>query len=69
MIFLTVFYSGTLTAYMAIPIFENPIDSLEDLALAAKEGGFGPMVVKGSSNELIFKVNNEIVLQYFHVFI
>ena len=42
---------------MAIPIFEKPIDSLEDLVLAAKKDGFGPLVVKGTSNELIFKVN------------
>ena len=53
---LPVIYSGTLTAYIAIPIFDKAINNLEDLLTAAKEDGFSPLLSRGTSNELIFKV-------------
>lgn len=34
-------YAGTLTAYLIRPVFEKPIDSLEDLAASGDEG-FAP---------------------------
>ena len=52
----TVLYSGTLTAFLAIPVFEKPIDSLNDLLIASKEDGFSAMLMQFSSNEVIFKV-------------
>ncbi|XP_064101106.1 uncharacterized protein LOC135211826 [Macrobrachium nipponense] len=47
-------YSGTLTAVLAIPAYETPIDSLEDLPRAV-EGGFTLGVMEDSSNELLFR--------------
>ncbi|XP_068215576.1 uncharacterized protein [Palaemon carinicauda] len=47
-------YSGTLTAVLAIPAYENPIDSLEDIPVAV-EDGFTVGVTKGTSNEYLFK--------------
>ncbi|XP_071524435.1 probable glutamate receptor [Panulirus ornatus] len=47
-------YSGTLTAYLAIPSFEQPIDSLNDL-LEATQDGYVPLFLVGSSNEFLFK--------------
>ncbi|XP_063590199.1 glutamate receptor ionotropic, delta-1-like [Penaeus indicus] len=47
-------YSGTLTAFLARPSFERPIDSLTDLIRASKDG-FIPVFLAGSSNEFIFR--------------
>ncbi|XP_064120838.1 glutamate receptor ionotropic, delta-2-like [Macrobrachium nipponense] len=47
-------YSGTLTAVLAVPAFEKPIDSLTDLLDAVIKDGFKPVVVRGTSNEFIF---------------
>ncbi|XP_064101787.1 glutamate receptor ionotropic, delta-2-like isoform X2 [Macrobrachium nipponense] len=51
-------YSGMLTAVLAIPAFEIPVDSLYDLRGAVKDG-FAIGVIKDSTNELIFKVATE----------
>ncbi|CAL4079859.1 unnamed protein product, partial [Meganyctiphanes norvegica] len=51
-----VLYSGTLTAVLAIPSFEKPIDSLWDLLEAVKNDGYFPITTFGTSNEFIFKV-------------
>ncbi|XP_064101788.1 glutamate receptor ionotropic, delta-2-like [Macrobrachium nipponense] len=47
-------YSGTLTAVLAIPAYEKPIDFLEDLPRAVKEG-YTLGVMEDSSNELLFR--------------
>ncbi|KAG7170273.1 putative Glutamate receptor ionotropic, delta-1-like 41, partial [Homarus americanus] len=47
-------YSGTLTAFLAIPSFERPVDSLIDL-LHATRYDFVPGFLVGSSNEFLFK--------------
>ncbi|KAK3864446.1 hypothetical protein Pcinc_029879 [Petrolisthes cinctipes] len=51
---LTALYSGTLTAYMTKPSYENPIDSLQHLLEAHKEG-FVPGVQQGTSNMRLLK--------------
>ncbi|XP_042884156.1 glutamate receptor ionotropic, delta-1-like [Penaeus japonicus] len=48
-------YSGTLTAVLAIPAFEKPIDSLADLLQAMKEHGFSPLFIHDTSNVHILK--------------
>ncbi|XP_064078575.1 glutamate receptor ionotropic, delta-2-like [Macrobrachium nipponense] len=47
-------YSGMLTAVLAIPTYETPIDSLHDLPRAIKEG-FTLGIIKGTSLEHYFK--------------
>ncbi|XP_068224352.1 glutamate receptor ionotropic, delta-2-like [Palaemon carinicauda] len=47
-------YAGTLTAFLTIPSYERPIDSLEDLTRAAKDG-YAPGVQAGTSNEYFLK--------------
>ncbi|XP_066952321.1 glutamate receptor ionotropic, kainate 3-like [Macrobrachium rosenbergii] len=47
-------YAGTLTAFLTIPSYERPIDSLQDLKRAAKDG-FVPAVQAGTSNEYFLK--------------
>ncbi|XP_068229311.1 probable glutamate receptor [Palaemon carinicauda] len=47
-------YSGMLTAVLAVPAYEKPIDSLEDLPRAVKEG-YTLGVLEDSSSEYIFK--------------
>ncbi|XP_064101097.1 glutamate receptor ionotropic, delta-2-like [Macrobrachium nipponense] len=47
-------YSGILTAVLAIPTFEKPIDSLEDLPKAVKDG-FTLCVNRDTTNEYIFR--------------
>ncbi|XP_068239646.1 probable glutamate receptor isoform X3 [Palaemon carinicauda] len=51
-------YSGMLTAVLAIPAYETPIDSLEDLPRATKEG-FTVGTLEGSSYETLFKTATE----------
>ncbi|XP_066967133.1 glutamate receptor ionotropic, delta-2-like [Macrobrachium rosenbergii] len=48
-------YQGTLTAVLAVPQFEKPIDSLNDLLASMKKGEFTLSVVFATSNEFIFK--------------
>ncbi|XP_042857155.1 glutamate receptor ionotropic, delta-2-like [Penaeus japonicus] len=48
-------YAGTLTAVLAVPTFEKPIDSLWDLLTAIEEDGYKATVVYQTSNEFIFK--------------
>ncbi|XP_064118946.1 glutamate receptor ionotropic, delta-2-like [Macrobrachium nipponense] len=48
-------YQGTLTAVLAVPKFEKPIDSLNDLLASMKKGEFTLAVVYATSNEFIFK--------------
>ncbi|XP_066976065.1 glutamate receptor ionotropic, delta-2-like [Macrobrachium rosenbergii] len=52
---ITALYSGTLTAVLTVPSFEKPIDSLTDLLDAVIKDGFKPIVVRGTSNEFIFR--------------
>ncbi|XP_068202303.1 glutamate receptor ionotropic, kainate 2-like [Palaemon carinicauda] len=47
-------YSGSLTAVLAIPAYETPIDSLEDLPRAVKDG-YTLGVMEDSSHEYVFK--------------
>ncbi|XP_064101201.1 glutamate receptor ionotropic, kainate 2-like [Macrobrachium nipponense] len=47
-------YAGMLTAVLAVPEFEEPVDSLTDLAKAVKQG-FTLGVTRESSNEYIFR--------------
>ncbi|XP_066946116.1 glutamate receptor ionotropic, delta-1-like [Macrobrachium rosenbergii] len=51
-------YSGTLTAVLAIPAYEKPIDSLDDLPKAVADG-FTIGVVRDSTNEYVFKILTE----------
>lgn len=48
-------YSGTLTAFLAIPEYERPIDSLSDVLEATKQGLI-PVVIRESSVHYMFKV-------------
>ncbi|XP_076068494.1 uncharacterized protein LOC143040943 [Oratosquilla oratoria] len=48
-------YAGTLTAFLAIPAFEKPLDSLQDLLEAAGTKGLIFTVMNGSSNEALFQ--------------
>lgn len=48
-------YSGTLTAFLAIPEYERPIDSLSDVLEATKQGLI-PVVIRESSVHYLFKV-------------
>ncbi|XP_045104339.1 glutamate receptor ionotropic, kainate 3-like [Portunus trituberculatus] len=47
-------YSGTLTAVLAIPSFDQPVDSLTDLP-AAVANGFAVGTLKASSTEFLFR--------------
>ncbi|KAK3867483.1 hypothetical protein Pcinc_027053 [Petrolisthes cinctipes] len=47
-------YAGTLTAVLAIPTFEKPVDSLTDLPLASLDG-FAVGTLKDSSTEFLFR--------------
>ncbi|XP_068241146.1 glutamate receptor ionotropic, delta-2-like [Palaemon carinicauda] len=49
-------YSGMLTAVLAVPAFEKPIDSLSDLPRAVREG-FTLGVLADTTNEYIFKTS------------
>ncbi|XP_064080693.1 glutamate receptor ionotropic, delta-1-like [Macrobrachium nipponense] len=55
-------YSGTLTAVLAIPAYEKPVDSLNDLPKAIKDG-FTLGTVKDSSLEFLFKEAKEGIYQ------
>ncbi|KAK8386701.1 hypothetical protein O3P69_017871 [Scylla paramamosain] len=48
-------YSGTLTAVLALPVYEKPIDSLADLLEASKQG-FYPVTIKEISIDFLFQV-------------
>ncbi|XP_068247580.1 glutamate receptor ionotropic, delta-2-like [Palaemon carinicauda] len=48
-------YQGTLTAVLAVPQFEKPIDSLNDLMVSMEKRDCTLMLVYGTSNEFIFK--------------
>ena len=61
---LAVSYQGTLTASLAIPTFEEPIDSLTDFLDAADKRGYKPVVAPGSSNEFIFLVRVLSIIFY-----
>ncbi|XP_069171820.1 probable glutamate receptor isoform X1 [Procambarus clarkii] len=62
-------YSGTLTAVLAIPSFEKPIDSLVDLLNAIKKDGFIPVFAYGTSNEFIFReATSGIYRDIWHMF-
>ncbi|XP_066962173.1 glutamate receptor ionotropic, kainate glr-3-like isoform X2 [Macrobrachium rosenbergii] len=55
-------YSGMLTAVLAIPAYETPIDSFEDLPRAVKDG-FTVGTLGGSNYESFFKAATEGVLK------
>ncbi|XP_068229559.1 uncharacterized protein [Palaemon carinicauda] len=55
-------YSGMLTAVLAIPTYETPIDSLQDLPRAIKEG-FTLSIAKGTSYEHYFKTATEGIIK------
>ncbi|KAK7085659.1 hypothetical protein SK128_020696, partial [Halocaridina rubra] len=50
-------YGGTLTAVLAVPSYEKPIDSLWDLLEAIKKYDYKPVVAYGTSNEFVFRVS------------
>ena len=49
-------YAGTLTAVLAAPSLETPIDSLFDLLKASREGRAVPVMLLGSGVMSIFQV-------------
>ena len=55
-------YAATLTAAIASPAMEVPIDSLSDLLQATQEGRAVPSVVVSSSMEALFKVRLKNIL-------
>lgn len=59
-------YSGTLTAVLAVPAFEKPIDGLTDLSKAIYQG-FTLGVMLDSSLEYIFKVGDTFTC--FNIFV
>ena len=52
-------YAATLTAAIASPAMEVPIDSLSDLLKATQEGRAVPTVIGSSSMEALFKVRHK----------
>ncbi|XP_066982740.1 glutamate receptor ionotropic, delta-2-like [Macrobrachium rosenbergii] len=50
-----VLYSGTLTSFLVVPVYEKPIDSLQDLPRAV-ENGFTLTVSEGTLLEYAFKI-------------
>lgn len=48
-------YAGTLTAVLAIPTYEKPVDTLADLPPAYQDG-FAVGTLKDSSTEFLFRV-------------
>lgn len=55
-------YAGTLTAVLAVPAYEAPIDSLQDLA-SAHSRGFAIAITRDSSLESAFKVTVHILVE------
>ncbi|XP_050700399.1 glutamate receptor ionotropic, delta-1-like [Eriocheir sinensis] len=53
-LYMRALYSGTLTAVLALPVYEKPIDSLDDL-LAAAEEGFYPVTISEISIDFLFQ--------------
>ncbi|KAK3894724.1 hypothetical protein Pcinc_001535 [Petrolisthes cinctipes] len=47
-------YSGTLTAVLAIPAYERPLDTLSEILEATKQGLI-PVIIRGSSFHYLFK--------------
>ncbi|XP_068249304.1 DNA ligase 4 [Palaemon carinicauda] len=47
-------YSGTLTAFLSVPSYEKPIDSLSDI-LEATEKGFYPVIFREGSIDFLLK--------------
>ncbi|XP_064095572.1 ionotropic receptor 93a-like [Macrobrachium nipponense] len=47
-------YSGVLTAYLSVPSYEKPVDSLSDL-LGATDKGFYPVIFREGSIDFLFK--------------
>ncbi|XP_045104359.1 glutamate receptor ionotropic, delta-2-like [Portunus trituberculatus] len=52
--YVSALYSGTLTAVLALPVYEKPIDSLADLLEASKQG-FYPVTIKEISIDFLFQ--------------
>ncbi|XP_066982739.1 glutamate receptor 1-like [Macrobrachium rosenbergii] len=50
-----VLYSGTLTSFLVVPVYEKPIDSLQDLPRAV-ENGFTLTVIGDTLLEYVFKI-------------
>ncbi|XP_076045737.1 glutamate receptor ionotropic, delta-1-like [Oratosquilla oratoria] len=48
-------YAGSVTSFLALPSFEEPLDSLQDLVDAHEEMGFQASLIRESSHEAIFK--------------
>ncbi|XP_076045735.1 glutamate receptor ionotropic, delta-1-like [Oratosquilla oratoria] len=48
-------YAGSVTSFLALPAFEEPLQSLQDLVDAHAERGFQASLLKASSHEAIFK--------------
>ena len=49
-------YAGTLTAVLAAPSLETPIDTLFDLLKASREGRVVPVLLAGGSTTTLFQV-------------
>ncbi|XP_071548363.1 glutamate receptor ionotropic, delta-2-like [Panulirus ornatus] len=49
-------YAGRLTAVLAIPVFEKPIDTLLDVLQAAARHGLYPVVIRESSVDYMFQM-------------
>lgn len=60
--FFAALYAGTLTAVLAVPAYEAPIDSLQDLA-SAHSRGFVIAITRDSSLESAFKVTVHIIVE------
>ncbi|XP_076069236.1 glutamate receptor ionotropic, kainate 1-like [Oratosquilla oratoria] len=54
-ILISALYGGTLTAFLIIPAYEKPINSLVDLVAEAKDSGFILTIMKDTSQESILK--------------
>ena len=55
-------YAGTLTAVLAAPSLEVPINSLEELLAASLDDRVAPALLAGSSLEALFKVEGTAVI-------
>lgn len=51
-------YAGTLTAALAVPAYEAPIDSLWDMLDAARARGYKLVAEYETTNEFLFLVDN-----------
>ncbi|XP_068247831.1 glutamate receptor ionotropic, delta-2-like [Palaemon carinicauda] len=54
-LYIYAFYQGTLTAVLAVPLFDKHIDSLNDLLASMQKGEFAMLILQASQSEYLFR--------------